>query len=68
MYPELQVDLPGSITSPVVALGSSIGLSLPMPFSLPGGSFLVQGIALQASSETGNAVFTVTDAHELVFF
>lgn len=68
LYPELQVDLGGSIVSPLVSLGSALSIAIPVPFSLPGGSFLVQGIALQSSSETGNAAFTTTDAHELVFY
>jgi hypothetical protein len=39
-----------------------------MPFSWPGYSFLVQGLAFGPSTETGNPWLTATDAHELVFF
>jgi len=68
LYPEIQVDVGRSIISPMVSLQNPLSVSFPMPFTLPGISFLVQGIALQASTETGNAVFTTTDGHELVFY
>jgi hypothetical protein len=51
-----------------VSLGTPLTVGFQMPLTLPGHSFLVQGLAMQASSETGNPVFTTTDAHELVFF
>jgi hypothetical protein len=68
LYPELQVDVGRVIMTPLVGLGSPLTLVFQMPFTLPGGSFLVQGLAMQASSETGNPTFTTTDGHELVFF
>ena len=67
-FPELQVDLGRVIFTPFASLSSPQSLGLVMPFTLPGGSFLVQGVALQASGETGNPAFTTTDAHELVFY
>ena len=66
--PELQVDLGRVILSPAASLSSPLSVAFQMPFSLPGGSFLVQGIAWQPSAESGNPLFTATDAHELVFF
>ncbi|MGK0156093.1 MAG: hypothetical protein ACI9SE_003060 [Neolewinella sp.] len=68
LFPELQVDLGGVIIGPTVSLSSALTVSFTMPFTLPGGSFLVQGLAAQPSSETGNQLFTATDAHELVMF
>lgn len=68
LYPELQVDVGRVIMTPLASLGTPLTLVFQMPFTLPGGSFLVQGLAMQASSQTGNPVFTTTDAHELVFF
>lgn len=68
LFPELQVDLGGVIIGPTVSLSSALTVSFTMPFTLPGGSFLVQGMAAQPSSETGNQLFTATDAHELVMF
>lgn len=67
-YPEIQVDLGRVILTPLTSLNSPLSISFQLPFTLPGGSFLVQGLAMQASLETGNMVFTTTDAHELVFF
>lgn len=67
-FPELQVDLGGLIVSPALTLGSPPALSFQLPFSLPGGSFLVQGLAWQSSAASGNPLFTTTDAHEFVFF
>lgn len=67
-YPEIQVDLGRAIISPLTSLSSPMTVAFPMPFTLPGGSFLVQGLALQASAETGNPLLTTTDAHELVFY
>ena len=42
-------------------------LSVPMPFTLPGASILVQAMAWGSSAETGNALFTTTDGHEFLF-
>jgi len=67
-YPELQVNLAGAIYAPLQSLSNPYGLTFQMPFTLPGGSFLVQGVSLQGSTETGNTLFTTTDAHELIFF
>lgn len=68
-YPELQVD-PGAmvIVSTSTTLASPLSFTIQMPFTLPGASFLVQGVAFQASPETGNPQITTTDAHELVLF
>lgn len=68
LYPELQIDAGRAIVSPIVPLSSPLSISFPIPFTLPGISFLVQGIALQGSSETGNPSFTTTDGHELIFY
>jgi hypothetical protein len=67
-FPEVQLDLGRVIVSAGVTLGSPLLLTYQLPFSLPGGSFLVQGVAWQASPETGNPLFTTTEAHEFVFF
>ncbi|MFK7740750.1 MAG: hypothetical protein AB8H80_10535 [Planctomycetota bacterium] len=66
-YPELQVDVGRMIATPPAMLSTPLALQFQMPFALPGGSFLVQGLIGQASSETGNTVFTTTDAHEFRF-
>lgn len=68
LYPEVQVALGRAILGPFVSLGSPLTVAIQIPLTLPGQSFLLQGLALQASSETGNPDFTTTDAHELVFF
>lgn len=68
LYPEVQVLLGRAILTPLASLGTPLTLALQVPLTMPGHSFLVQGLALQASAETGNAVFTTTDAHELMFF
>lgn len=68
LFPELQVDLGGAIIGPPVSLSSALTVSFTMPFTLPGGSFLVQAVAAQSSGETGNPLLTATDAHELVMF
>jgi len=67
-WPEFQVDPTRVALTPVAGLGSPYSVQVQLPFTLPGISLLVQGVALQGSSETGNAVFTTTDAHELVFY
>ena len=68
LFPEIQVDPGRMLLSPAALLSSPLALSFPMPFTLPGYSFLVQGLVWQASNETGNAMFTTTDAHEFRFF
>tara|TARA_R110002072_G_scaffold273219_1_gene433676 strand:- start:75345 stop:76574 length:1230 start_codon:yes stop_codon:yes gene_type:complete len=67
-FREIQVDLGGAILGPMVFLSSALTVSFPMPITLPGGSFRVQGLAWQASLESGNALLTTTDAHELIMF
>ncbi|HEB52599.1 MAG TPA: SGNH/GDSL hydrolase family protein [bacterium] len=66
LWPEVQV---GSFATLLGApdLTVPLVLSVPMPVALPGASIRVQGLALQASGETGNAILTTTDAHEFVF-
>jgi hypothetical protein len=67
-FPELAIDLPSlAILQTTPSLASPLNWSLPMPFSYPGYSILVQGVAFGPSTETGNLLFTTTDAHELVF-
>jgi hypothetical protein len=68
LYPEIQIDVGRMIATPATALSTPLVLSFQMPFTLPGGSFLVQGLAVQPSAQTGNPVFTTTDAHELVCY
>lgn len=67
-WPELRASGSMSILSTVNALTSPMALALPMPFSWPGSSVLVQGLAWHPSTESGNPWFTTTDAHEFVFF
>ncbi|MCR9245862.1 MAG: hypothetical protein NXI31_12590 [bacterium] len=68
-FPELQV-APGRMALLLSAgdLNAPLSFTFPMPFSWPGSSVLVQGLAWGPSAETGNAFFTTTDAHEFVFF
>jgi hypothetical protein len=66
-WPEFQIDPTRSAFLPIAPLSTPLVAQLQLPFTLPGYSLLVQAGALQASGETGNAVFTTTDAHELVF-
>ena len=67
-WPELQID-----TGTMLILSSTNDLASPhnfiigLPFSFPGASVLVQGLAWGPSSETGNTQFTTTDAHVLEF-
>ena len=69
LYPELQSPLgAASVLLSAPDLSAPIALSLPMPVTLPGFSLRLQGIVQQPSTETGNTLFTTTDAHELVFF
>lgn len=68
-YPEVQVDFGASLILAVALdLASPLSLSFPTPIALVGWSVLVQGLALQQSTETGNPLLTTTDGHELVFF
>ncbi|HEX5050313.1 MAG TPA: hypothetical protein VFZ65_00945 [Planctomycetota bacterium] len=69
IFPEIAVD-PGTAVVLLAApdLSSPLTLSVQMPFTVPGLSFMVQGLAWAPSGETGNTLFTTTDAHELVFF
>lgn len=67
-WPELQID-----TGSMLVLSSVTNLATPhnflvgLPFSFPGVSVLVQGLAWGPSNETGNVNFTTTDAHVLEF-
>jgi len=67
VYPEIRVVGALSILNTSASLASPLSFSIQMPFSWPGTSVLVQGLAWQASTETANW-FTTTDAHEFVFF
>jgi hypothetical protein len=67
-FPELAIDpamMAVLLTAPNLA--TPLTLSVPMPFTLPGASVLVQGLALGPSAETGNPSFTTTDGHEFMF-
>lgn len=67
--PEVAIDVHGmSVLSSALDLQSPLALSLPMPFTLPGLSVLVQGVAWQPSSETGNPWFTTTEGHVFEFY
>ncbi|MCA8949252.1 MAG: hypothetical protein KDE27_07105 [Planctomycetes bacterium] len=67
-YPEIRIDLPSMVLlATSTTLTSPMTFSIQVPVSLPGSSFLVQGFAWRASTETGNPWFTTTDARELVF-
>lgn len=65
--PEVAVDL-GSlvILRSQTSLQNPLLHSMQLPFSLAGMSILVQGVALAASTETGNPTFTTTEGHEFV--
>ena len=67
-YPELAIS-PASLSILLTTpnLASPLAFSLNLPFTLPGLSLMIQGVALAPSSETGNQTFTATDGHELVF-
>ncbi|MFO1077152.1 MAG: hypothetical protein U1E73_05445 [Planctomycetota bacterium] len=68
LYPEIRVDVQSMVVLQTAPnLLNPLTLSVQMPFTLPGASILVQGIAWHASSETGNSLFMTTDAHEFVF-
>ena len=49
------------------SLQAPLSIAVPMSFSLPGTSILLQGLALAPSPETGNPFFVTTAGHELVF-
>lgn len=67
-FPELAA-APGSLSIllSTSTLQTPLSLTVPMPFTLPGASILVQGLALAPSAETGNPLFTTTDGHRFVF-
>jgi len=68
LYPELASPAGGALLLlSAIDLAGPLGVTLPMPLTLPGISVRLQGLALQASAETGNPLLTTTDAHELVF-
>lgn len=68
IWPELVIDA-GSMLVLLQAptLQQPLGLTLPLPFSFPGASVLVQGIAFAPSSATGNPQLTTTEGCVLVF-
>jgi hypothetical protein len=67
-WPELCVDV-GSMLVLLQApsLQQPLGFTLPLPFSFPGASVLVQGLAFAPSPATGNPVLTTTEGCVLVF-
>ncbi len=67
-WPELVIDV-GSMLVLLQAPGlqQPLGLTLPLPFSFPGASVLVQGVAFAPSSATGNPLLTTTEGCLLVF-
>jgi len=67
-WPELHIDT-GSmlVLTTVGSLSMPHNVIAPLPFTFPGASVMVQGLAWGASSETGNIHFTTTDAHILDF-
>ncbi|MCA8948011.1 MAG: hypothetical protein KDE27_00820 [Planctomycetes bacterium] len=68
MYPEIRLDLGTmSVLATTASLGAPAALFTRVPFSWPGTSILVQGLAWGPSTATGNAFFTTTDGHESVF-
>lgn len=67
-WPELALDVPLLSLLTVPDLSTPLTLTVTLPFTFPGVSVLLQGVALQPSAETGNALFTTTDGHELRFF
>ena len=68
-FPEIQVNLGRmSILGTSMGLANPLSFALQMPFSWPGTSVLVQGLAWQPSPATGSSLFTTTDAHEFAFF
>lgn len=67
-WPELRVDA-GSMLVLLQApnLQPPLGLTVPLPFTLPGAAALVQGVAFAPSSATGNPAFTTTEGCLLLF-
>ena len=66
-FPELAVDANAlSVLLSAADLQNPLQLSVAMPFALPGVSLLVQGLAWQTSSETGNPWFTTSEGLEFV--
>jgi hypothetical protein len=67
-WPELRIDVGSMLVllqSPT--LQPPLGLTVPLPFTLPGAAALVQGIAFAPSSATGNPSFATTDGCLLLF-
>ncbi len=69
LYPELRIDT-GSMLVLLTSNDLTVPLSLflPMPFTFPGASVLVQGLAFAASPATGNPSFVTSDGHVLDFY
>ncbi|MEM7309851.1 MAG: hypothetical protein AAF682_24455 [Planctomycetota bacterium] len=68
LFPEVQLAPVSAFavgTTPALA-GAGLSLVLPVSSSVVGLSVGVQGVAFAPSTETGNLLFTTTDAHELV--
>ena len=69
MYPEIAVNLgTSSVLLESTNLANPLSFTIQLPFSSPGTTIMVQGLAWAPSSETGNTWFTTTDGHEFVFF
>lgn len=67
-WPELRIDVGGMLVLlQAPTLQPPLGLTIPLPFSFPGASALVQGIAFSPSSATGNPSFTTTEGCVLFF-
>ncbi len=67
-FPELAVgDSSFAVLLTAPSLATPIALTVQMPFTFPGASIMLQGIAFGPSTETGNPLFATTDGHELVF-
>lgn len=54
------------VVASAAALGGGLSVNLVVPTAAPGLSVLLQGVALDESTQTGNALFTATDGHEVV--
>jgi hypothetical protein len=68
LWPELRIDVGNMLVLlQAPTLQQPLGFTLPVPFSFPGASVLVQGVAFAPSSATGNAQLTTTDGCVLVF-
>lgn len=67
LFPELAVDLGTlAVLQTAPSLGNPLTLSVPLPFTIPGVTILVQGLAWAPSIQTGRPI-TTTDGHEFVF-